>query len=335
MNINKPETAIILLNWNGYKDTISCIKSLTNLPIRPCLIVVDNDSTDNSFSILKDYLGENYQQLGYSSFCAQGELDELIAEKEDVGSFACLIQSGKNGGFAFGNNVGLNFALRFDHISYFWLLNSDTELQGDALSPMIKEFDVDSSKGIVGSLLVYMHDKFTIQAVGGVKFYPILARGSQLGNGLTINDRGLHKLIPLADYISGASMLVSRKFLETVGNMNEEYFLYYEELDWSYRARKHGFTLGIALDSIVFHKEGAAIGTSSLSNRSLLSEYYLARNLILWYWRFIPWLVPVAILRNIRECFNYIKSRDFARIKIILGATCAGIAFKNNRSSNF
>ena len=68
--------------------------------------------------------------------------------------------------------------------------------------------------------------------------------------------------------------------------------LYFEELDWSLRAKKKGYRLSVALDSVVFHKEGASIGTSSKNTRSLLSEYYLSRNLIMCYRHLLPIFSP-------------------------------------------
>ena len=90
------------------------------------------------------------------------------------------------------------------------------------------------------------------------------------------------------DYAVGASMLVTREFLSTVGLMSEEYFLYYEELDWALRA-KHGFVIGYARESLVYHKAGASIGSSNTtSRRSLMSDYYLMRNRLVITRKFFP-----------------------------------------------
>jgi GT2 family glycosyltransferase len=85
-------------------------------------------------------------------------------------------------------------------------------------------------------------------------------------------------------YVIGAAMLVRREFIEQIGLMNEDYFLYFEEIDWATRGASQ-YKLGYAPKSVVYHKEGASIGTSA-SGGSALSVYYLYRNRLLFTWRF-------------------------------------------------
>ena len=105
------------------------------------------------------------------------------------------------------------------------------------------------------------------------------------------------------DYINGASTLASRSFLEKIGLMEESYFLYFEEMDWAMRARGK-FALGYARDSVIYHKEGATIGTNlDRRKRSLLSDQYLSRNRVLFTRRFVPWALPTVFdFRVPRRC---------------------------------
>jgi hypothetical protein len=97
------------------------------------------------------------------------------------------------------------------------------------------------------------------------------------------------------DFVSGASMLASRAFLQTIGLMEESYFLYFEELDWAMRA-KGKFKLGYASDSVIYHKEGAAIGSHlDRMKRSLISDQYLSRSRVLFTRRFFPSALPSVL----------------------------------------
>jgi GT2 family glycosyltransferase len=116
--------------------------------------------------------------------------------------------------------------------------------------------------------------------------------------------------------------------MRDVGLFAEHYFLYFEEIDWARRAR-HSWRLGTTEKSIVWHKEGASIGTATLSKRSLLSEYYLARNLILFYGGHLPWLLLIAVLRNLREALGMcLRREEPKRIATVLRATWHGLMRK-------
>jgi hypothetical protein len=95
------------------------------------------------------------------------------------------------------------------------------------------------------------------------------------------------------NYVVGASLFVSRAFLEQVGLMCEDYFLFFEEADWALRSRGH-FTLAYAAKSTVYHKVGRSVGTSSLPNRkSYTCDYYSLRNRLYFTRRFYPHALPV------------------------------------------
>ena len=240
MKKKQPLVYIILLNYKNALDTLECIKSVSMLVYSNFkIIVLDNASGDGSEECIKKFINES------------------------VLKNIAFIQTGKNLGFAGGNNIGIQHALRDDDMKYVWLLNNDTEVDELALTELVDKMENNSSIGICGSKLIYFYDHRTLQGYGG-RYCP------RLGYATTIKDVDD---IPKMNYTIGASMLVSREFLENVGLMCEDYFLYYEELDWAERGKKQNYRIDCAVDSIVYHKEGASIGTSSsISGKSLLSE---------------------------------------------------------------
>jgi GT2 family glycosyltransferase len=209
-------------------------------------------------------------------------LDKVTAENGEVTATAplILIDCKENLGFAGGNNVGLRFALGQADMADAWLLNNDTVTDPYALTTL-REKCTDPSVGMVGSTLVYYRQPNKVQAYGGARFFPRIGTGMHIGRFLTYRRNIPEAKVEIAmDYVVGASMLVTRPFLNTIGLMSEDYFLYYEEVDWAFRSRNH-YRLAYASKSIVYHKVGATIGSSKLSSqRSLSADYYLMSNRI-------------------------------------------------------
>jgi len=270
--------AIVLVNWNGWRDTLECLESLLSLRYPDFRIVVcDNGSQDDSLCRIRMWTqaqGIRVSEYGRSEAEDGGLPDGAV-------NLITLIRNGSNLGFAGGNNVGLRYGLAAGCFDCFWLLNNDTVVEPDALARLMDRMGEDRSIGICGSTVLHYHERDRIQALGGGHYCRWIGLPWHHGRFTrwtgTVDRRRAESWL---NYIEGASMLVSRRFLEQVGLMNEEYFLYFEELDWAVRA-KGRFRLGYAPYSIVYHKVGASIGTSSNPVRkSFVCDYYNIRNRI-------------------------------------------------------
>lgn len=322
-----PSTAIVLLNWNGWRDTLACLESLGGLEGDDFyVIVVDNASTDGSFEALQ----QSGKRLAGAGLDPSWEvLSRSESESENVSPARrrsiWLVQAGENGGFAKGNNIGLRLALRHG-VQYTWVLNNDTLVRSDSLHELLVKAQQDPTLGMVGSVLLYAAQPNIIQAFGGASYFYMRARGEQIGNGQDIAVADFEALARVRlDYVAGASMLVRADLIRSIGLFAEHYFLYFEEIDWALRAARD-WRLGTAEKSLVLHKEGASIGTATLTKRSLLSEYYLARNLILFYGSHRPALLACAVMRNLREAMGmFLRREEGPRIATVLRATWHGI----------
>ena len=299
-----PGVAVILLNWNGWKNTVECLESVFRMSYPPSLIVVcDNASTDESLERICDWANGNL-----TATCTNPDLISLLAppvpkplrlaminasdEFPHVASEIplVLIQTGANLGFAGGNNVGLRYALSRSDISYFWLLNNDTVVEPGALGELIAVMRTDSRLGFCGSVLRDYFRPKEVLTLGGRRYSRLSGRTRPIQIASPPEEQDC------PDYIEGASMLVRRNFLEEVGLMAEDYFLYFEEIDWTIRARGR-FTFTYASRSIVYHKEGGSTGSHRDRNeRSALSDFYQARNRLTFTWRYFPWLTPPMLL---------------------------------------
>lgn len=315
--------AIILVNWNCWHDTVECLESLLKLDYPEIRIVVcDNGSTDDSVKQIRDWA--LLRAKVYAEYtCAEAEVggdpagDPLLT----------LIRNEVNLGFAGGNNVGLRYALALSNNDYFWLLNNDTVVLPDSLSRMTDRMKEDRRIGICGSTILHYNDRSSIQALGGGHYCRWIGLPWHYGRftrwrGKVDRQRAEERM----SYVEGASMLVSRSFLEQVGLMCEDYFLYFEEADWALRARGH-FSLGYAPDSIVYHKVGKSIGTSSNpAKKSFSCDYYNIRNRILFTRRYFPVALPSVYLMLVAEivmrmvCGRFENALVICRLMLRCGA---------------
>ncbi|MDX5338871.1 MAG: glycosyltransferase family 2 protein [Cyclobacteriaceae bacterium] len=239
--------AIILVNWNGLDFTKACLESLRKVTFSHFKVVlVDNASENEEGALLKS---------------AFPEIE--------------LIQNTQNLGFAGGNNVGIRWALAqgFSHVC---LLNNDTEVEPDFLEELVIKFRQGKSTGIVQPMILFLHQAKEIWSAGG-KWIPNLGRAITLGDREPlVNYRVKSSQI---DWATGCCMLVSREAIQQSGLLNEQYFIYFEDVEWSLRIRSQGFGIELAPKSIVYHEAGAASKKSQAEG--VLSPrvfYYHVRN---------------------------------------------------------
>jgi hypothetical protein len=223
--------------------------------------------------------------------------DRHTAEEGDEAGDAArlvLIRTGGNLGFAGGNNVGLRHVLARGDAEYVWLLNNDTVIASGALEALLKRMAESPDAGMCGSTLLRYDAPDRVQARGGgwyCKWVGLPWHLGQLGRAGGTVDAG--RVERRMNYVVGASLFVSRAFLEQIGLMCEDYFLFFEEADWALRS-KGRFTLTYAAESTVYHKVGRSIGTSSLpSRKSYACDYYSLRNRLYFTRRFYPHALPV------------------------------------------
>lgn len=330
---NRSLIYVVIVNWNGWADTLECLESLFRSDFPEFRVVVcDNGSTDGSLENIKSW-AEGRLIAGKSSCEALGRLaSPPIAKPIDYVEYSrheaeaggserdpllALVRVGANLGFAGGNNVGIRYALSRNDFSSVWLLNNDTVVTPHALSALARRMEEKPSAGICGSTLVYYHDPDTVQGLGGAVYNKWLGTNRHVGffhkHGIASRQDAVEKKM---HYVIGASMLVSRKFLEEIGLMCEDYFLYFEELDWAFRA-KGRFTLAFAADSIVYHKEGSSAGTCDPRRRSMLVDYYAIRSRLLFTHKFAPAALPTVYMGLLCALLNRIRRRQWERVRMI------------------
>lgn len=224
-NVN-PRVTCIVLNWNGWQDTVDCLEVLnvstySNISV----LVVDNGSTDDSVSRIRN-----------------------------AHPGVAIIETRRNLGFAGGNNAGIRHALA-QGAEYVWLLNNDTTPAPDALSALVAKATSDSGLGAVASVSYYADTPSEVEAWGGahVNLWCGFGRNSTQPR----PDEWFHSL-------NGTSLLISKAALEDAGLLDEGFFLYWEDTEFCLRLRKRGWRLGAAPDSAIIHKVSASTGNNKI-----------------------------------------------------------------------
>ena len=235
------EVYIIVLNWNGKDDTIECVRSLQKINYNNYkIVVVDNGSEDDSVS----------------------EIKKQFSKVE-------IIENKKNLGFAGGNNVGIKYAIN-SGADYVLLINNDTTVEEDFLSELVEAGESDKKIGILGSKICFYSDPNRIWFAGG-KVNWLKNKGTHIG--LDQIDNGQYDKIKETDYLTGCCLLIKREVVEKIGVLAEDYFLYYEDTDFSLRTKNAGYKPIYVPKSKIYHKISRSTKPGSFSY-----IYYHARN---------------------------------------------------------
>jgi GT2 family glycosyltransferase len=238
--MGKPLVSIIILNWNGLKDTIECLESIKKIDYPNYeVIVVDNGSTDGSPEKIKRLFPE-----------------------------VILIKNKENRGFAGGNNVGIKHAVKNGAV-YLWLLNNDAVIEPSALTKLVKSGEESPKIGILTPIIYYHAAPLRAQFYGS--FF-------DNKNFSLIDPQDLTRVRKLKEKklsIWGTAMLIKRKVIDSVGYLDEKYFAYWEDTEYSHRALNAGFENKVEPSAKVFHKSHIEDGREKFPPHYY---YYMVRN---------------------------------------------------------
>ncbi len=259
---SRPWVGIILLNWNGWKDTFDCLKSLKQVSYPAIrVVVVDNASSEAPSSDP----GECFPDVDFIY------LDENL-------------------GYVGGNNAGMRHA-REQGADYVLLLNNDTEVAPDFLERMVSAAETDPQVGMVGPTIYYYGEPDVIWSAGGAVDR---LRGDTTMLGMGKVDHGQYGQTQRdVDWVTGCALLAKTELIERVGMLDERFFAYYEEAEWCARARRVGYRIVHAPQAKVWHKI-----TRQAREASPLVNYYMARNRLLYLKLtgrgIIPWIYTLG-----------------------------------------
>lgn len=298
--INNKKIFIILLNYNSYKDTLECVDSIEKKEknINYEIIVVDNNSSD-------------------------GSIKELSNDNRFI-----FIETNENGGFAKGNNVGIKYAMEHD-ADYIMLLNNDTIIENNSISKLVEKLQEDDELGIIGSRIMYYSNPDIINYCGGHINWFKVSTNHENYKKIFIADEENFKY---TEFITGCCMLIKREVIQKIGLLPEEYFMYYEDMDFCIKAKEADYKLGILTDSVIYHKVSISSGgeNSAFSikwgnrNRLIIMDKYskytkgILSKIIYYSTRILLWIKYIiigekkkaqAIIDGIVEGKRYLKTQ--------------------------
>ncbi|MDY9922733.1 glycosyltransferase family 2 protein [Methanobacterium sp.] len=274
---SSPGVSIIILNWNGWKDTIECLTSISNInyPIFD-IIVVDNASEDESLMRI------------------QKHIDVLTNGKPTKFT---LIKNKKNYGFAEGNNIGIRFAIQSKHPDYVLFLNNDTTVDKNFLYELVRVAEDNVMVGSVQSLLLKPGGKI-VDSMGQE-----LTTWSARDICMNAEYKKLNENMEIFGACAAAA-LYRADVLEEVGLFDKDFFAIYEDVDLSWKIRLAGFKSILAVNSIVYHKRNISKSVSEIELgwiKNDLKRYHLTKNMLILAIRYHP----CSFLLNPKYVFKF------------------------------
>lgn len=289
-----PKIGVIVVAFNSDQIIDECLESLfaaghDGLQV----VVVDNNSRDATCQVVSDWASGRtpFQRrancpLPPAPVVAKpvAFIDAAVGDTVPSRAALTLLRSPVNGGYAYAVNLGLQYLLDDDEIELFWVLNPDCVIP-PTTPAVIAAAAQDANFSLMGGRTIYYERPGEIQTDGG--------RVSRITGGCQSVNCGLPPGmtnmpdVAMIDYITGASLVASRRFVEAAGLMDDRYFLYYEEVDWAFR--RGDLPLRLVAELIVFHRGGTTIGTGDTTRRaSPFANYFNYRNRMWFVRRFQP-----------------------------------------------
>lgn len=327
--------AVIVLNWNGWEETIECLESVFQNDYPDCYpIVVDNGSTDQSIEKIREFC--NGKISSYSQYVHPKEHDrrvnliefysgDLHNDSLDLHSdnqSLILIKNRENLGYAGGNNIGITYCLETLNPEFILLLNNDAVIPEHCIHDLVRYAEKNANIGMVQPTILFYDTQliensgYSLDIWGGA--YP-LKRYQAYGTMSDIISPGFF-------YASGACLMVRSKILRELDDpgLDATFFLYYEDVDLSWRIRLIGYDIGICPDAICYHKEGNSC--AKLKDKRF---FYRNRNRIRLhlknysFFSLILFLPQAVFLGFISACFCCMRERTTVFLRLFL-SSCTG-----------
>jgi N-acetylglucosaminyl-diphospho-decaprenol L-rhamnosyltransferase len=320
-----PHVVIAIVATDEAKNIVGCLDALNGSIYREFSVVIcENGGYDAFERDVREMakvpgMVEADAEADHLRAGAEGRLFHLGPDRREV----TVLRSRENRGYSGGVNFCI--AAAGTDWDFIWVLNPDTFPEANALGALVRR-QAEGGYGMVGSKLVFLAGG-RVQLWGGLRYWPLLGRSRSLGHGeppeMTPN---LGEVEAALDVISGASMFVSKDYIETVGVMDDDFFVYYEDTEWS--LRRGNFRLGYAHDSVVHHVAGSTSGSAGpRPKRSRFSIYLTERNRVMIAKKRYPavWALfaVVALLETLELLLRFRSWRSF---RIGLSGWWAGVS---------
>lgn len=319
-----PALGVVVVTYNSADVILDCLESLlASQDVTLSIVIVDNGSTDGTPALLRDWAAGRTSPplpdgLPFPLVPVPKPVtlhDEVPCDRPATGHSLTLIDTGLNTGFAGGVNRGLAALVALPWLDRFWVLNPDSAVPPGTAEAFATHPAPPDGFALMGGRVIYLDRPDMIQIDGGT----LNRRTGVTGN---LNLYGSHAATPAPDpsrldFITGASMVASRAFYEAAGPMPEDYFLYYEEVDWA--LRRGTLPLIYCPGAVVYHVGGTAIGSPVVGRpASPFSLYFKHRGRIRFLRRHFPQSLPTAQAYSLAKTAQLLVRGYFGHARALL-----------------
>lgn len=304
----RPRAGVIIVNFNCAPLAIdSALSALGSSRCDVRVVIVDNFSTDDSRDYFRDVQAgkpaRNPQSPAASPavrFCDIGRMQAatILDPREWSDAPLTFLLARENRGFAAGVNLGLRSLLAGD-FDILIILNPDALLAEGAIEAFAERLR-DPRVGLCGASVLSFDEPTRIQALGGAALDPLTLVGRNIGEGAEFREAPDENAVEAQlDYPLGAAIAFRPDYVRAAGLLDERYFLYFEEADWTLAGRA-AHRVGWAREAVVYHRYGASTKSrpamrGAASRRSPLSDYHMARSRRLFAMKWRPMLAPLMV----------------------------------------
>lgn len=281
----QPDIGVSIVAYQSAPVIVACLESLfASEGVSLRVVVTDNCCTDETVPLIRDWAQRNADRITFE----ETSLGETVSANADL----TLLRSPVNGGFAYASNAGLRLLTPIEGLDLFWLVNPDCEVQPDTAARFVAAAAIGPFS-LMGGRTVFRHRPDIVQTDGG-RVSKLTGVCTSVNFGVPVEQARMPGADEI-DFITGANCVASRQFIETAGYMEEDYFVYYEEVDWAFRRGR--MPLRQVPEAVILHHGGTVIGTGSLNRLpSPFAFYFNCRNRIRFMRRFMPLALPMTYM---------------------------------------
>lgn len=305
-----PALGVAIVAFQSADVIVPCLESLlASRGVKLRVAVTDNASDDATVPLVRDWAARQAAANAGFSF------EELPADTlEPPRATLTLLRSGYNGGYAYGVNSGLRMLLRDPALDLFWVLNPDCVVPPETAARYAAH-GADGNFALMSGRTVYCEEPAQIQTDGGR-----VSRWTGVCSSVNAGRAPAGTAMPdpaTLDFVTGGNLVASRRFIDRAGLMTEEYFLYYEEVEWAFRRGQ--LPLRLAPGAVVRHHGGTAIGSGTASRRATpFANYFNTRNRLRFLRRNRPWAIPFGLAHALAKAGQLALTGAGAEAKAVL-----------------
>jgi len=268
---NYPKVFVVVLNYNGRDFIRRCLSSVFKLAYPNFeVILVDNNSRDGSFEMAK----ANFSR-------------------------AIFIKNEENLGYAGGNNVGIRFAME-RMADYVLLLNNDTEIEADCLNRLVEVGENNANVGLLSPVIFNGHNKQIWFSGGRISWARMKTEHSR-----EIKTEDFYP----TGFLTGCALLVKAAIFNKIGPLDEDYFLYWEDADFSWRTQRAGFENVVVTAGWVYHWEKSQKVKEEKIYWLVISGLIFFKKNTPWFWK--PWVKTYLRLRKIKNWLDVKLKKNY------------------------